>query len=252
VLLSLTLVLYSIKIENMREALLDNGQVDRKQSNPKLLILGCAVMERELRQFQNGRVEFKFLDQGLHRTPQNMTKILQTEIDQPCEEEYNAIVLGYGLCSNGIVSVHSQKHTLVVPRIHDCITLFLGSPEYYRQESAKQPGTYYLTPGWIEKGQTPISKYESYVRSYDEETATWVLHEELKHYTRIALIDTGVYPLEPYRKIARQNAEFLGINYEELPGSPLLFKELVCGPWGKNFLIVEKGQSVQQEMFLDL
>jgi len=252
VLLSLTLVLYSIRIENMREEIFHNDPIDRKQSNPKLLILGCAVMERELRQFQNGRVEFRFLDQGLHRTPQNMTKILQTEIDQACEGECDAIVLGYGLCSNGIVSVHSQRQTLVVPRIHDCITLFLGSPESYREESAKHPGTYYLTPGWIEKGQTPISKYESYAQSYDEETARWVLHEEMKNYTRIVFIDTGVYPIEPYRTIAKKNAEFLSIAYRELHGSPALFRELVLGPWEKDFLIIEKGHSIQQEMFLDV
>jgi len=224
------------------------------RKNPKLLILGCAVMEQELRQFQNGQTEFKFFDYGLHRTPENMAKSLQTEIDRASEGDYDGVVLGYGLCSNGIVGVQSQNKPLIIPRIHDCITLFLGSPESYREQSAKHPGTYYLTPGWIEKGQTPISKYESYAQSYDEETARWVLHEEMKNYTRIAFIDTGVYPLElePYRKIAHQNAEFLGINYEELPGSPLLFKELVCGPWGKDFLIVEKGQSIQQEMFLDL
>jgi len=224
------------------------------RKNPRLLILGCAVMEQELRQFQNGQTEFKFFDYGLHRTPENMAKSLQTEIDRASEGDYDGVVLGYGLCSNGIVGVQSQNKPLIIPRIHDCITLFLGSPESYREQSAKHPGTYYLTPGWIEKGQTPISKYESYAQSYDEETARWVLHEEMKNYTRIAFIDTGVYPLElePYRKVAEENAKFLAISYEEVQGSPQLFKELVCGPWEKNFLIVEKGHSIQQEMFLDL
>jgi hypothetical protein len=150
------------------------------------------------------------------------------------------------------VGVHSQKQPLIIPRIHDCITLFLGSPESYKAQSAEHPGTYYLTPGWIEKGETPISKYESYVRSYDEETARWVLHEEMKNYTRIVFIDTRVYPLEPYRRIARQNAKFLGVSYQEFQGSSALFKALVNGPWKKDFLIFEKGQSIKQEMFLDL
>jgi hypothetical protein len=224
----------------------------KAKDDRRLLILACSVMERELKQFHNGRMKFKFLDYGLHRTPENMAMALQVEIDHASKEDYDGIVLGYGLCSNGIVGICSQRPILIVPRIHDCITLFLGSLESYREESTKQPGTYYLTPGWIEKGQTPISKYEDYAKSYDKETAKWVLHEEIKHYTRIAFIDTKVYPDGPYRKIAHQNAEFLGIHYEELPGSPLFFKELVCGPWGKNFLIVEKGQSIQQEMFLDL
>jgi hypothetical protein len=127
----------------------------------------------------------------------------------------------------------------------------MGSPEAYRVQSAENPGTYYLTPGWIEKGQTPLSKFKSYAQSYDVETAKWVLHEEMKHYTRIALIDTGVYPMEPYRAVAKENADFLGVTYEELQGSSQLFRELICGPREGNFLILEKGQSVQQEMFLD-
>ncbi|MDI7260178.1 MAG: DUF1638 domain-containing protein, partial [Thermodesulfobacteriota bacterium] len=93
------------------------------------LVLACAVMEREVRQFGNGKVEFKYFDYGLHRTPENMAKALQTEIDQAEEKDYKGIIIGYGLCSNGIVGLHSRKHLLVIPRIHDCITLFLGSTE---------------------------------------------------------------------------------------------------------------------------
>ena len=224
----------------------------KKDDHPRLLVLACAVMERELRKFQNGKVEFKFFDYGLHRTPENMSKVLQNEIDQIHEESYDGIVLGYGLCSNGVVGICNHKHRMIVPRIHDCISLFLGSCESYQKQSTKCPGTYYLTPGWIEKGETPLSKYECYSRSYGEETARWVLHEEMKHYTRILLIDTGVYSLEPYRKIARQNAEFLGISYEEVEGSSTLFGGLVTGPWEKGFLIIERGHVIQQEMFLDL
>lgn len=223
----------------------------KKMHQPKRLVLACAVMEGEIRKFQNGQMDFKFLDFGLHRTPENMAKALQIEIDQVEGGEYDGIVLGYGLCSNGIVGLRSSKHPLIIPRIHDCISLFLGSPEAYRKQSAEHPGTYYLTPGWIERGQTPISKYESYAKSYDKETARWVLHEEMKHYTRIALIDTGAYSIEPFREVAKENAHFLGIGFTEIQGSPQLFKELICGPWKENFLVVERGQPIQQEMFLD-
>jgi hypothetical protein len=223
-----------------------------KNAHPKLLVLACAVMEQEIRRFQNGRVDFKFLDYGLHRTPESMSKVLQIEIDQVHEGEYDGIVLGYGLCSNGTAGVCAHKFSVIIPRIHDCISLFLGSPESYQEQSKQHPGTYYLTPGWIEKGETPISKFNFYAQSYGEETARWVLHEEMKNYTRILLINTGVYEIEPYQKIARQNAEFLGIAYQELKGSPIFFKTLVEGPWRKDFLVMEKGHSIRQDMFLDL
>ena len=224
----------------------------RKPDHPRLLVLACTVMEREIRRFENGKVEFKFFDYGLHRTPENMSKALQMEIDQIPEMNYDRIVLGYGLCSNGIVGVCARKHPVIVPRIHDCISLFLGSTESYRNHSTEHPGTYYLTPGWIEKGETPLSKFNSYAQSHGEETAKWVLHEEMKNYTRILLINTAVYDMEPYRRIARQNAAFLGISYEEIQGSSALFRSLVRGPWERDFLIIDRGQTIQQEVFLDL
>jgi hypothetical protein len=236
----------------MKEKISDKHCSRQSKRKPKLLVLACTVMEREIRRFENGRIEFKFLDYGLHHTPENMAKALQEEIDRASGGDHDGIVLGYGLCSNGVVGVHSPKQTLVIPRIHDCITLFLGSPKYYREESTRQPGTYYLTPGWIEKGQTPLSKFKSYAKSYDEETARWVIHEEMKNYTRIALIDTGVYSLEAYRRAAQENAKFLGVSYEELRGLPQLFEALICGPWENNFLILKGGSSIQQEMFLEL
>ena len=149
-------------------------------SDGKLLVLACAVMEKEIRQFQNGRVDFRFFDFGLHRTPENMSKALQIEIDRASEQDYEAIIMGYGLCSNGIVGILMRKQPLIIPRVDDCIPLFLGSYERHQDQATKHPGTYYLTPGWIDKGETPVSKYESYAQSYDEETARWVLYEEMK------------------------------------------------------------------------
>ena len=46
----------------------------KKACHPKLLVLACSVMEREIRKFQNVQVEFKFFDYGLHRIPENMSK----------------------------------------------------------------------------------------------------------------------------------------------------------------------------------
>lgn len=104
-------------------------------SDGKLLVLACAVMEKEIRQFQNGRVDFRFFDFGLHRTPENMSKALQIEIDRASEQDYEAIIMGYGLCSNGIVGILVRKQPLIIPRVHDCIPLFLGSYERHQDQA---------------------------------------------------------------------------------------------------------------------
>ena len=58
------------------------------------------------------------------------------------------------------MDIHSRDKTLVIPRVHDCIALFLGSDAAYRREFARYPGTYYVSAGWVEgKSQAPSSPH---------------------------------------------------------------------------------------------
>ncbi len=217
----------------------------------RIHIIACKVMEPELRQLKTPRVGFTFLEQGLHRTPGKMPVEIQKRVDMAQKYSADFVVLGYGLCSNGIVGVKAKKQVLIVPKIHDCISLFLGSPEAYDWQSKKTPGTYYLTRGWIEQGKTPLSIYEEYVKRYEAGTADWLIREELKHYTRIALVDTGVGDVEGYRDYARRTADFLGFHYEEIKGSSAFFQKMVSGHWDGDFLKIRRGEEIIQKMFFD-
>jgi hypothetical protein len=136
--------------------------------------------------------------------------------------------------------------------VHDCIALFLGSNEIYKKQIAEHPGTYYLTSGWIEKGETLLSKYQDYSRSYGPQEALGILREEMKNYTRLALIDTDMAEADSDRKIALQNASLLALQYEEIKGSISFFKNLLLGPWTDNFIVLTEGQVLSQEMFFPL
>ena len=216
----------------------------------KLLIIACGVLEAELTAVSAPGVRFEFLEQGLHRTPDKMPAVIQEKIHQ-ADGGIDYIVLGYGLCGNGIVGVKAEKQPLVVPRAHDCIGLFLGSFEAHLKETHKAPGTYFLTKGWIEQGKSPLVLFEEYVQRYGRETAEWAFHEEYKNYTRLVLVDTGAYDLAVYREHARENAAFLGVAYEEIKGSPAYFEKMVEGQWDKDkFIILQPGEEVAQRMFL--
>jgi hypothetical protein len=231
------------------------NKVAQPKQKSRRLVLACNVMETEIRSLKDDLVDVRFLDYGLHNVPEKMSEAIQNEIDCAIETgDYEAIILGYGLCSNGIVGVKARHIPLVVPRVHDCISLFLGSVKKYRTEVAACPGTFYLTPGWIEKGDTPISKYTSYCRNYNEETAKWILHEEMKNYTRILFIHTNSGNLKGhYREIAHKNAAFLNVSCQELHGSSKFFRRLVHGPWNAaRFLILQDGDSVQQGVCEDV
>jgi hypothetical protein len=216
------------------------------------IVIACRVMEPELTKVlaEGGEeVEVLYLDQALHRTPAKLLGQLQEKIDQVAQSA-SRIVLGYGLCSNGVVGVTARQQGVIIPRCHDCIALFLGSPSRYQEVFRQKPGTYYLTPGWIAEKKDPLGILEENAAKFDQETAEWVMEEELKHYTHIALIDTGVEEMAPLRARAMENAEILKKRYEEIPGSLEYFRQIVSGPYNDDkFLCLKLGEAFTQEMF---
>ncbi len=94
---------------------------------------------------------------------------------------------------------------------------------------------------------------EEYTQRYGQQTAEWVISEEFKNYTRLALVDTGAYDLTTHRSNARANAVFLEIAYEEIKGSLAYFEKMVKGQWGKDeFTILQPGEEITQETFMSL
>ena len=227
------------------------GEADRKS---RRIIIACRVMEPELAHIvseKNGaddRMDILYLEQALHRTPDKLLMKVQEKIDQVARSAVR-IVLGYGLCAKGVVGITARTSELIIPRCHDCIALFLGSPDRYLEIFRKNPGTYYLTPGWIAEKKDPLGIIEEQIPQFGRETARWVIEEELKHYTHIALINTGVEEMAPLRARAMENAAVLKKQYEEIPGSLEYFRELLRGPYDqKKFLHLQPGETFTQEM----
>jgi len=189
------------------------------------------------------------LDFGLHVYPEKLRESLQERID--AQEDGVDIVLGYGLCSNAVVGLSSESHRLIVPRIDDCISLFLGSKQEYLRRLAEEPGTYFLTKGWIEAADLPYYEYLRLREKYGEEKAMRVVKTILAHYTRMVLINTGNYHLGEYRATARKMAEILGLRYEEIPGSNRLLRMMLEGDWNSEFIVVEPGEEISLSRFLN-
>lgn len=215
---------------------------------PKVKILACHTLSDEIQSLLPEGVECEFLEYFLHRVPAKLQAELQKRIDATTDAEI--ILLGYGLCSNGVVDLRSARQRLVIPRVHDCISLLLGSAERYAQEFEANPATVYLSKGWIEHEGEPLAEYQRYVKQYGEAEARWIIDEQYKNYTRVAFIDTGLGDLEPYRRYSCRVAEFLKVRHQELPGSTELLRRLVQGQWDRDFLVLEPGQAIKQRFFL--
>jgi hypothetical protein len=218
--------------------------------NKKSLVIACNIMKEELTHAQTDGVSIVYLEQSMHRTPQKMKGAIQEEIEKTEKWDGDQIVLAYGLCSNGIVGIRANRHPLLIPKVHDCITLFLGSNDRYMEEHHREPGTYYLTKGWIEEKKSPLGIFEEYCQRHGRETAEWVIREELKNYTRIALVESELGVEERHRQHARENARFLRLKCEEIQGSLDFFRKIIRGPWDKDFVVLKPGEEATQEMFL--
>ena len=225
---------------------------ESKVDGPRIVV-ACEVMRQELEAHLAGAhdVEVAYLEQSLHRAPEILRETLR-DVLAAVSQRAGQIVLGYGLCSNGAVGLEAPRQGLLIPRVHDCISLFLGSRDAYDRAFNERCGTYYLTPGWIEAQKDPLGMLEhDYIPRVGRETAIWALEEELKHYTHIALITPGRGDIESLRDRAKENARYLRKEYIEMPGSDVFFKKIVFGPYGEgDFVRVKPRETVRQDAFL--
>jgi len=213
------------------------------------LVIACATVIEEVSHLLPPGMECRTLDFGLHSDPGRLRRALQDAIDAS-RDEADEIILGYGFCSQGIIGIKAAGSTLVVPRVDDCIAIFLGSSSAYRRQSRSEPGTYYLTKGWIEAGDGgPFAEFTRMAARHGKKNAERLVRLMLRNYKRLALIDTGQYTLERYRDYARRMAEQFGLRYEEIEGSTNLVKKMLNGPWDDEFIVVQPGRAIEFEDF---
>lgn len=206
-------------------------------------VLACATVIEEMLPFIPAEMSYEILDFGLHLVPTNLKNKLQEAIDA-ASTQFDTILLGYGLCSMALVGLRATHCTLVTPRVDDCIAIFLGSRQSYMEQAKKEPGTYYLTKGWIEVADTPFDEFERMKAQYGAERAERLMKIMLKNYTRLVYIDTGHKDKQRYIEYARKTAEQFNLRFEELPGSNSLILKLLNGPWDEEFLVVPPGATI--------
>lgn len=222
----------------------------------------CKVMQKEAyfcAARSKNTIDIVLMQQGLHNEPDRLRSEVQKALDRTTDiqgQTYDASLLGYGLCSNGIVGL-SAKIPTVVPRGHDCITLLLGSKDKYQQYFDSHRGVYWFSPGWIETGTQPgKERYEhtlkEYIEKYGDDNAKYLMELEqgwMKEYNWATYIDWGFPNSEQEKEYTRRCAEFLHWNYDEIKGDPSLTQRLLDGDWNDDeFLIVPPGQKISEDL----
>ncbi len=230
-----------------------------------LKIIACETLAREIFYCAAralNTVDLTLLTEGLHDNPDVCRGELQAEIDAVDPERFDALLLGYGLCNNSLLGIRAAKVKTVIPRAHDCITIFMGSKERYEECFRQRPGTYYYTSGWLEyegragdrvdypqkSGLATRLVYEEAVEKYGEENARFLIETMSSweaNYTHGTLIrfpfDKRLGLPERVQAICREK----GWEYSQMPGDLSLIQDGMDGKWDEDrFLILEPGQVI--------
>jgi len=213
------------------------------------MVIACATVIEEMVPFLPADVPYEILDFGLHLRPNDLRESLQRKIEET-RQHADVLLLGYGLCSMAVVGLKATDVTLVIPRTDDCIGIFMGSCAAYRAQIKQEPGTYYLTKGWIEVGDSPFEEHHRLVKRYGEAKAERMTGLVLRNYKRLGFINTGQYEIKRYREYAQKAARQFGLQFEEIQGSSRLIRKMIFGPWDEEFLIVPPGHTVRFEDFV--
>jgi hypothetical protein len=225
-----------------------------------VVILACQVfqhwLENILPDLPGWGENITFFDYGLHAIPKNLRKTIQNAIDGI--EQPSLILLGFGLCGNGLNNVNAGKHFLLIPRTDDCIAILLGSYQAYKREMNKEPGTYYLSKGWLEAGTNPLEESQELEKKYGPDKAAWLMDYQYHNYKRLLMVARNPQELETYRSKALQIAEYCsrwGMRYEEILGSDDYLQSLVdiaidFDKLDDNFLLIPPGGSLTLSQFI--
>ncbi len=229
----------------------------------RLKCLGCEALARLIywSAAQSPHiVDIEMFELGLHNRPVGLRELLQERIDAIPADEYDAIVLGYGVCGKATVGLASPHLPMVIPRAHDCITLYLGDRMRYKQEFEENPGTYWYSVDYVERkkpgdalGATSMSTdssavYAEYVEKFGQDNADYlmeVMGAWQNHYQRAVYIDMGISNDESVADMAQDDAQRRGWQYQPMAGDLKLIHKLLMGDWDEDFLRLEPGQAIE-------
>jgi hypothetical protein len=231
----------------------------------RLLAITCDILSRPIYFFaarSPHTVNVVHLSAALHAEPLTLRERIQEQVDA-AGPEVDAVVLAYGLCGGATAGLIARAVPVVLPRAHDCVTIFLGDRERYRAEHDKAPGTYWYVQdqmdrgndlkGWLlgdaARSEDVVATRREYVERFGADNADYLMEalgEWRTRYERGAFIDTGLAPAEQPAQQAQVEAEQRGWRFERVVADLRLVRQLLDGEWGEDFQIIAPGQRLER------
>jgi hypothetical protein len=232
-----------------------------------LKLIACNVLFRDICRevaVSPHTFDLDFTEKGSHDNSDSLRLLIQTKIRETEDsgKKYDAILLGYGLCGNSTAGLSSTQFPLVIPRAHDCCTLFLGSKEKFKEYFSANPSRPFSAPGYMERGKSGYytsetrkflgldRSYQEYVELYGEENAQYIIQtltqgSDKSEDPTVIFIDSPDVSFLGFKEQCKAEAEQEGKEFISIPGDSRLIHKLVFGEWDpEDFVIVPAGKKI--------
>lgn len=234
-------------------------------------LIGCKIFERELASVTyncKNAIDTTLIRMSIHIRPKELSRVLQEEIDAVDNNthihsnsteyfDFDAILLAYGLCSYVSLGLSSKRYPLVIPKVHDCISVLMGDKKRYDEYYASHSRTFFGSCGYSEcmrfsDDDRYNRRFQFYLDRYKgnekrARKAVDIEQEFTSQYDNFTYIGWEGLELPEYEAEAQEYAKREGWSYEKVMGNNSMLKHLVDGDWNEDdYLIVPPGQCIGQ------
>lgn len=187
-----------------------------------------------------------YVDSKYHNMPQKLNSKLQTIIDE--NKEYESITLLYGQCGNAVLGLKSDYSKLILPKVSDCISLYLGGDEK-RKKLKKSERTYFFTKRYIENEESLYNEISKMKEKYGDKKAINMYKIMMNNYEYIRIIDTKAYDVEDIMGKIQSLCDDLDLCYEIVECDLSIIEKVLLGIVDEHLIVKDKGEKVNNEDF---
>jgi len=231
----------------------------------KFKLIACEVLTREIgycTAHSPHTIDIEFTNKDAHDNADNLRALISEKIRIADNEDYDAILLGIGLCGNSTAGIKAGRTKIIIPRAHDCCTIFLGSRHKFQKLFQDRPSTPFTSTGYMERGSSLMhdssefakqaglkQSLQEYIEIYGEESAKYLwetLHQNTEDQNSdIVYIEIPELEHLGFAEKARNWAEENSKNFLYTKGSIDIVKKLLSGNWNNDeFLTVNPGEKI--------
>lgn len=187
-----------------------------------------------------------YVDSKYHNIPEKLNLKLQEIIDE--NKEYETITLLYGQCGNATLGLKSDYSKLILPKVSDCVSLYLGGDEK-RKKLKKSERTYFFTKKYMENDNSLYNEIIKMKEKYGDKKTIKMYRMMMDNYEYIRIINTKAYDVEDIMEKVKYLCNDLDLSYEIIDGDLSIMENVLLGIVDANFIVKDIGEEINNKDF---